>query len=75
MCGSVEFLSPEVVNYDYVSHKTDMWSVGKNKNSIIHSFFSNSCIIFSGVITYILLSGYSPFMGDTDAETQSNIIK
>jgi len=55
MCGSVEFLSPEVVNYDYVSHKTDMWSVG--------------------VITYILLSGYSPFMGDTDAETQSNIIK
>ena len=28
-----------------------------------------------GVITYILLSGFSPFMGDTDAETFSNIVK
>jgi len=26
-----------------------------------------------GVICYILLSGYSPFMGDTDTETYSNI--
>ena len=26
-----------------------------------------------GVITYILLSGFSPFLGDTDAETFSNI--
>ncbi|XP_064465871.1 myosin light chain kinase, smooth muscle-like [Ornithodoros turicata] len=28
-----------------------------------------------GVICYVLLSGLSPFMGDTDAETYSNIIK
>ena len=26
-----------------------------------------------GVICYILLSGFSPFMGDTDAETYANI--
>ena len=26
-----------------------------------------------GVICYILLSGYSPFMGDTDSETFANI--
>ena len=26
-----------------------------------------------GVICYILLSGFSPFMGDTDAETYINI--
>ena len=26
-----------------------------------------------GVITYILLSGFSPFLGDTDADTFSNI--
>ena len=26
-----------------------------------------------GVICYILLSGFSPFMGDTDAETYTNI--
>ena len=28
-----------------------------------------------GVITYILLSGFSPFMGDNDAETFSNVVK
>ena len=26
-----------------------------------------------GVICYILLSGFSPFMGDNDAETYANI--
>ena len=55
MSGTPEFVSPEVVSYDYVTGATDMWSVG--------------------VITYILLSGFSPFMGDTDAETFSNIVK
>ena len=28
-----------------------------------------------GVITYILLSGFSPFMGDNDGETFSNVVK
>lgn len=28
-----------------------------------------------GVITYILLSGLSPFLGDNDAETYSNVTK
>ena len=55
MSGTPEFVSPEVVSYDYVTPATDMWSVG--------------------VITYILLSGFSPFMGDTDAETFSNIVR
>ncbi|KAM6184877.1 myosin light chain kinase family member 4 [Rhynchocyon petersi] len=52
--GTPEFLAPEVVNYDFVSFPTDMWSVG--------------------VITYMLLSGLSPFLGDNDAETLSNIL-
>ncbi|XP_028812717.1 myosin light chain kinase 3 isoform X2 [Denticeps clupeoides] len=52
--GTPEFLAPEVVNYDFVSFPTDMWSVG--------------------VITYMLLSGLSPFMGDTDMETMNNIL-
>ena len=55
MCGTAEFLAPEVVNYDPVSGQTDMWSVG--------------------VITYILLSGYSPFLGDNDMETFNNITR
>lgn len=52
--GTPEFLAPEVVNYDFVSFSTDMWSVG--------------------VITYMLLSGLSPFLGDNDAETLTNIL-
>ncbi|XP_059376752.1 myosin light chain kinase 3-like [Carassius carassius] len=52
--GTPEFLAPEVVNYDFVSFPTDMWSVG--------------------VITYMLLSGLSPFMGDNDTETMNNIM-
>ncbi|XP_032740853.1 myosin light chain kinase family member 4 isoform X1 [Rattus rattus] len=52
--GTPEFLAPEVVNYDFVSFATDMWSLG--------------------VITYMLLSGLSPFLGDNDAETLTNIL-
>ena len=53
LCGTAEFVAPEVINYDFVSSATDMWAVG--------------------VITYILLSGYSPFLGDNDMETFNNI--
>ncbi|KTF88472.1 hypothetical protein cypCar_00035297 [Cyprinus carpio] len=52
--GTPEFLSPEVVNFDFVSFNTDMWSLG--------------------VITYMLLSGLSPFLGDDDSETLNNIL-
>ncbi|XP_060045140.1 myosin light chain kinase family member 4 isoform X2 [Erinaceus europaeus] len=52
--GTPEFLAPEVVDYDFVSFSTDMWSVG--------------------IITYMLLSGLSPFLGDNDAETLTNIL-
>ncbi|KAK7162445.1 hypothetical protein R3I93_006676 [Phoxinus phoxinus] len=52
--GTAEFLSPEVVNYDFVSFNTDMWSLG--------------------VITYMLLSGLSPFLGDDENETLNNIL-
>ncbi|XP_045149665.1 myosin light chain kinase 3 isoform X2 [Echinops telfairi] len=52
--GTPEFLAPEVVNYEFVSFPTDMWSMG--------------------VITYMLLSGLSPFLGETDAETMNFIV-
>ncbi|KAM9500809.1 uncharacterized protein mylk4a [Clarias gariepinus] len=52
--GTPEFLAPEVVNYDFASFNTDMWSLG--------------------VITYMLLSGLSPFLGDDDSETLNNIL-
>ncbi|XP_066493835.1 myosin light chain kinase 3 isoform X2 [Tiliqua scincoides] len=52
--GTPEFLAPEVVNYDFVSFPTDMWSIG--------------------VIAYMLLSGLSPFLGETDTETMNYIV-
>ncbi|XP_061449704.1 myosin light chain kinase 3 isoform X2 [Rhineura floridana] len=52
--GTPEFLAPEVVNYDFVSFPTDMWSVG--------------------VIAYMLVSGLSPFLGETDTETMNYIV-
>ncbi|KAM3866197.1 uncharacterized protein mylk4a [Diretmus argenteus] len=52
--GTPEFLAPEVINYDYVSFNTDMWSLG--------------------VITYMLLSGLCPFLGDDNSETLNNIL-
>ena len=53
LCGTAEFVSPEVINYDPVSTTSDMWSVG--------------------VICFVLLSGLSPFLGDSNQETLSNI--
>ncbi|KAJ8337095.1 hypothetical protein SKAU_G00383150 [Synaphobranchus kaupii] len=52
--GTPEFLAPEVVNYEFVSFRTDMWSLG--------------------VITYMLLSSLSPFLGEDDSETLNNIL-
>ncbi|NWV00004.1 DAPK2 kinase, partial [Upupa epops] len=54
LCGTPQYIAPEVINYESLSSATDMWSIG--------------------VITYILLSGLSPFQGETDAETLSNVV-
>ncbi|XP_020487072.1 death-associated protein kinase 2 isoform X2 [Labrus bergylta] len=53
ICGTPEFVAPEIVNYEQLGLEADMWSIG--------------------VITYILLSGASPFLGDTKQETLGNI--
>ncbi|XP_077175036.1 death-associated protein kinase 2-like isoform X3 [Paroedura picta] len=54
LCGTPQYIAPEVINYEALSCATDMWSIG--------------------VITYILLSGMSPFQGETDTETLSNVV-
>jgi len=53
MCGTPEFVAPEVIAYEPVTTASDMWSLG--------------------VITYVLLSGESPFLGDDDNETYQNV--
>uniref|UniRef100_UPI00398EC999 death-associated protein kinase 2 isoform X2 n=1 Tax=Pristiophorus japonicus TaxID=55135 RepID=UPI00398EC999 len=55
MCGTPQYIAPEIINYEPLGPASDMWSVG--------------------VITYILLSGLSPFQGDTDSETLMNIVE
>ena len=55
MCGTAEFLAPEIINFEDISFLTDMWAVG--------------------VICYILMSGYSPVLGDTDGDTYNNIAR
>ncbi|KAL1021336.1 hypothetical protein UPYG_G00011930 [Umbra pygmaea] len=52
--GTTEFLAPEVVNFDFVSFPTDMWTLG--------------------VVTYMLLSGLSPFLGDDENQTLNNVL-
>ncbi|XP_071971159.1 death-associated protein kinase 2-like isoform X2 [Engystomops pustulosus] len=54
LCGTPQYIAPEVINYEPLGPSTDMWSIG--------------------VITYILLSGLSPFQGETDPETLSNVV-
>ncbi|KAJ7307189.1 hypothetical protein JRQ81_009178 [Phrynocephalus forsythii] len=54
LCGTPQYIAPEVINYEPLSTATDMWSIG--------------------VITYILLSGMSPFQGETDGETLANVV-
>lgn len=53
LCGTPEFVAPEVANYEPVTVAADLWALG--------------------VITYVLLSGLSPFLGDNDGETFANI--
>ena len=51
--GTPEYVAPEIVQYEPLSLKTDIWSIG--------------------VLTYVLLTGYSPFGGDDKQETFCNI--
>ena len=30
MCGTAEFLAPEIVNYDDITVASDMWAVGED---------------------------------------------
>ncbi|XP_055297742.1 death-associated protein kinase related [Sitodiplosis mosellana] len=51
--GTPDYVAPEVLSYEPLSLKTDIWSVG--------------------VLAYVLLSGFSPFGGDSKQETFLNI--
>ncbi|XP_071524153.1 uncharacterized protein [Panulirus ornatus] len=47
--GTPDYVAPEIILYEPITTKTDMWSLG--------------------VLTYVLLTGFLPFGGETDQET------
>ncbi|KDR08193.1 putative serine/threonine-protein kinase [Zootermopsis nevadensis] len=51
--GTPDYVAPEILHYEPITLKADMWSLG--------------------VTTYVLLTGFSPFGGETDQETFCNI--
>ncbi|KAJ9577424.1 hypothetical protein L9F63_005995 [Diploptera punctata] len=53
--GTPDYVAPEILHYEPITLKADMWSLG--------------------VTTYVLLTGFSPFGGETDQETFCNISK
>lgn len=53
ICGTPDYVAPEILSYDPISLATDMWSLG--------------------VLTYVLLSGYSPFGSENKQQTFCNI--
>ncbi|MGH0116150.1 UNVERIFIED_CONTAM: hypothetical protein FKN15_074791 [Acipenser sinensis] len=71
--GTAEFLAPEVVNYDFVSFPTDMWSLGVITYMLVAESVK-SCSLTEVFIGYFRLSGLSPFLGEDDNETLNNIL-
>lgn len=53
ICGTPDYVAPEILRYDPITLATDMWSLG--------------------VLTYVLLSGYSPFGSENKQQTFCNI--
>lgn len=51
--GTPDYVAPEVLQYEPLSLKTDIWSIG--------------------VLAYVLLTGFTPFGGDSKQETFLNI--
>uniref|UniRef100_A0A2P2I3F1 Serine/threonine-protein kinase PKH3-like n=1 Tax=Hirondellea gigas TaxID=1518452 RepID=A0A2P2I3F1_9CRUS len=47
--GTPDYVAPEILHYEPITTRTDMWSLG--------------------VLTYVLLTGFLPFGGDSDQET------
>ncbi|CAJ1083609.1 death-associated protein kinase 2 [Xyrichtys novacula] len=78
--GTPQYIAPEVINCEPLNASADMCtmcttinltSVQSGLDDLNHNQSYNRSI---GVITYILLSGLSPFQDETDEETLANIL-
>lgn len=76
-CFFFKIPAPEILHYEPITLAADMWYVNTRiiKFPILFRivygivYFSRSV----GVTTYVLLTGFSPFGGETDQETFQNI--
>lgn len=80
--GTPEFLAPEVINYEFVSFPTDMWSLGVitymlwvvDAHKHTHRKTAETAASLSCALLWSRLSGLSPFLGEDDNETLNNIL-
>lgn len=58
LCGSTEYLAPEIIT----SNSSSIKSTNNNNNNIDHNIYDTQIDMWSlGIISYILLSGTTPF--------------
>lgn len=71
--GTPEFISPEIINYEPIGVASDMWSLGV----ICYVLWVILLGFLFGLLLFMIfrLSGLSPFMGETDADTFANITR
>ena len=69
MVGTPEFVAPEVVNFDNISINTGV----DHSINLNNPLFKDQWAV--GVLTFILLSGSSPFLDEdeNDQKTLSNV--
>ncbi|NXQ36705.1 DAPK2 kinase, partial [Alaudala cheleensis] len=65
LCGTPQYIAPEVINYEPLSPATDMCAEVAEPVLSWHSV---------ALLCPHRLSGLSPFQGETDAETLSNVV-
>ena len=72
MCGTLEFMAPEVIRCTYATTATDMWSLGWIKYIVDITI---KVFVFSVLIYMLGSGGTSPFWGGTAFKTQKKILR
>ena len=70
LAGTPEFMAPEVVNYEDISTGSGSWNnLPPKVPDPVYIYVCVSDMWSVGVLSYVLLSGYSPFLASGDGDT------